>query len=109
MVADLRDVALDDAGRARVAEVHRRLVAMISESVSPELGDELRQLVQPLDGQQPSESEIRVAQAQLTGWLEGLFRGLQVLAMSQPAGLGPQPEAAAVLADRGANPGPGYL
>ena len=71
-------------GGQRLAEIYHRAVGELSEVLSPDLQEELADLAPPLAGV-PSESEIRVAQAQLVGWLEGLFHGIQAAMFAQQA------------------------
>jgi proteasome activator-like protein len=82
LLEDTRQASLDDAGRKRLAEIYQRSVAELGESISADLKDELAGLAPPLDSV-PSESEIRIAQAQLVGWLEGLFQGIQATLFTQ--------------------------
>jgi hypothetical protein len=84
LLDETRQASLDEAGRARLAEVYHRAVGELSEVLSPDLQEELEDLAPPLEGV-PSESEIRVAQAQLVGWLEGLFHGIQAAMFAQQA------------------------
>jgi proteasome activator-like protein len=76
MLEEARNAELDDAGRHRLSEIHKRAVDMVKESVSPALGNELAIYDLPFDGD-PSETEIRIAHAQLIGWLNGLLMGVQ--------------------------------
>ena len=82
LLQDVRQSTPDEAGRKRLREVYGRAVAALKEGVSKELQDELDTLVLPLNDT-PSESEIRLAQAQLVGWLEGLFHGIQAALFAQ--------------------------
>ena len=82
MLEDVRQSKPDEAGRQRVRVIYDRAVAGLKEGVSKELQDELDTLTIPLD-KNSSESEIRLAQAQLVGWLEGLFQGIQAALWSQ--------------------------
>jgi hypothetical protein len=84
LLDETRQASLDEAGRARLAEVYHRAVGELSQVLSPDLQEELVDLAPPLEGV-PSESEIRVAQAQLVGWLEGLFHGIQAAMFAQQA------------------------
>lgn len=84
LLDETRQASLDEAGRARLAEVYHRAVGELSEVLSSDLQEELEDLAPPLEGV-PSESEIRVAQAQLVGWLEGLFHGIQAAMFAQQA------------------------
>lgn len=78
-------LSLDEAGRRRLLEIHRQAVDSIKGIVSEDLEAELSDLSLPLgeDNATPGEAEIRLAQAQLGGWLEGLFRGLQAAMASR--------------------------
>ena len=84
LLEEVRQSPLDEASRERLAEVYERSIIELSEALSPDLQDELRILTLPFeDGEVPSESELRVAQAQLVGWLEGLFHGIQATLFAQ--------------------------
>jgi len=82
MLEDVRQSKPDEAGRRRVREVYARALTGLKEGVSKELQDELETLTLPLENT-PSESEVRLAQAQLLGWLEGLFQGIQAALWTQ--------------------------
>jgi hypothetical protein len=84
LLDETRQASLDEAGRTRLADVYHRAVGELTEVLSPDLQTELVDLAPPLEGV-PSESEIRVAQAQLVGWLEGLFHGIQAAMFAQQA------------------------
>ncbi len=84
LLDEVRGVELDEASRNRLAEIYQTSVDELKEGLSPDLGSELEKLSLPFsDDQVPSESEIRVAQAQLVGWLEGLFHGIQATLFAQ--------------------------
>lgn len=83
MLDEARQAPLDEGGRLRMAEVHSRSVEELKEVLSPELQDEFAEIMLPLNKTGASESELRVAQAQLIGWLEGLFHGIQASLWSQ--------------------------
>ncbi len=85
LLEEVRRGPLDEPGRARLAEIYGTSIQELSASVSPDLQDELARLVGPLLGTDgvPSEAELRVAQAQLVGWLEGLFHGIQATLFAQ--------------------------
>lgn len=84
LLEEVREVSLDQASRERLAEVYERSVIELSEALSPDLQEELKMLALPFgDDDVPSEAEIRVAKAQLVGWLEGLFHGIQASLMAQ--------------------------
>lgn len=82
MLDEVRATELDEAGRERLAEIHDQAIASLKEIVSEDLGAELEEMSLLPDGT-PSGSELRVAQAQLAGWLEGLFRGIQASMATQ--------------------------
>lgn len=85
MLDELRQAPLDDAGRRRLVEIHERSLDEMQEVLSEDLRQELVDMFVPLDGEDVSEAELRVAQAQLVGWLEGLFAGIQATLWSQQA------------------------
>ena len=82
LLEETRHASMDEAGRKRLVEIYHRSVEELGDSVSQDLKDELQELVPPLGGV-PTESEMRVAQAQLVGWLEGLFHGIQAAMFAQ--------------------------
>ena len=83
MLDEARQAPLDEGGRERMAEVHARSVAELKDVLSPELQAEFAEIMVPLNSEGASEAELRVAQAQLIGWLEGLFHGIQASLWSQ--------------------------
>lgn len=84
LLEEVRAAPLDEAGRARLRDVHERSIRELEQGLSGELVEELRRVHLPFDeGSTPSESELRIAQAQLVGWLEGLFHGIQAALMAQ--------------------------
>jgi len=84
LLEEVRGTELDEPSRERLAEVYERSVTELSEALSPDLQEELRSLSLPFDHDEvPTEAEIRVAKAQLVGWLEGLFHGIQASLMAQ--------------------------
>jgi hypothetical protein len=82
LVEEVRQSSLDEKGRGRLAEIYRRSVEELKGSLSEDLRRELDSLAIPLEGES-SDAEIRVAQAQLVGWLEGLFHGIQAALWAQ--------------------------
>jgi len=75
---------LDAPSRERLAEIYERSIIELTEALSPDLAEELRTLALPFkDGVIPTDSELRVAKAQLVGWLEGLFHGIQATLFAQ--------------------------
>ncbi|MFV0457190.1 MAG: bacterial proteasome activator family protein [Actinomycetales bacterium] len=84
LLEEVRSAPLDEKGRARLAEVHERSLAELEAGLSSELVAELRRITLPFsDGETPSDAELRIAQAQLVGWLEGLFHGIQTALVAQ--------------------------
>jgi hypothetical protein len=83
LLDEVRRAPLDDAGRARLREVYETSVRELGECLSPDLREELGRLTSPFNSDVPSEAELRVVQAQLVGWLEGLFHGIQAALFSQ--------------------------
>jgi hypothetical protein len=84
LLDEVRQAPLDERSRERLAEIYERSVTELSMALSPDLQEELRSLALPFDDDAvPSDSELRVAQAQLVGWLEGLFHGIQATLFAQ--------------------------
>jgi Protein of unknown function (DUF2587) len=84
LLEEVRGSSLDEASRSRLKEIHRRSIKELEEGLAPELIDELERLSLPFaEDEIPSESELRIAQAQLVGWLEGLFHGIQTALFAQ--------------------------
>lgn len=84
LLEEVRTTDLDERGRTRLREIYDTSVSELSGALSPDLQEELASLVMPFgDDEVPSESELRIAQAQLVGWLEGLFHGIQATLFAQ--------------------------
>jgi proteasome activator-like protein len=83
LLEEVRQAPLDEASRTRMAEIYDISVKELAQGLSPVLADELGRIALPLSGDTPSEAELRVAQAQLVGWLEGLFHGIQATLFAQ--------------------------
>ncbi|HEY9314359.1 bacterial proteasome activator family protein [Williamsia sp.] len=84
LLEEVRAAPLDDASRARLKEIHRSSIVELEDGLAPELRDELERLALPFtDDAIPSDAELRIAQAQLVGWLEGLFHGIQTALFAQ--------------------------
>ncbi len=83
LLEEVRSQPLDDKGRARLAEIHARSIAELKDGLAPELVDELERIALPFSDGAPSDAELRIAQAQLVGWLEGLFHGIQTALVAQ--------------------------
>jgi hypothetical protein len=123
LLEEVKAAPVDEAGRARLAGVLRTSIGELKEGLAPELGEELDRLIDPFSEQTPSESELRIAQAQLVGWLEGLFHGIQTAIYAQqmaaraqleqmrralPPGAMPVDPRQAAGQDGDAQPGPGH-
>ena len=83
LLEEVRQAPLDDASRSRLKEIYETSVRELAEGLSPDLRDELARLALPFDQDSPSDAELRIAQAQLVGWLEGLFHGIQATLFAQ--------------------------
>ena len=84
LLEEVRAAPLDDASRSRLREIHKRSIAELEDGLAPELREELERLSLPFTEEgTPSDAELRVAQAQLVGWLEGLFHGIQTALFAQ--------------------------
>jgi hypothetical protein len=82
LLEETRQAPPDERGRMRLREIYERSLGELKEALPDELSEELQSLAPPIEGV-PTESEIRVAQAQLVGWLEGLFHGIQAAVWAQ--------------------------
>jgi Protein of unknown function (DUF2587) len=83
LLEEVRHSALDEASRARMKEIYETSVSELSDILSPDLKEELERLSLPFNEATPSDAELRVAHAQLVGWLEGLFHGIQAMLFAQ--------------------------
>ena len=83
LLEEVRAAPLDEAGRQRLREIHESSIQELEAGLSPDLRDELERLTLPFGTGVPSEAELRIAQAQLVGWLEGLFHGIQTALFAQ--------------------------
>ena len=83
LLEEVRSTHLDEPSRERLAEIYERSIVELSEALSPDLQEELRMLTLPFSADAPSEAELRIAKAQLVGWLEGLFHGIQATLFAQ--------------------------
>ena len=83
LLEEVRSAPLDDAARTRLAEIHARALHELEDGLSPELVEELERFTLPFSEGAPSDAELRIAQAQLVGWLEGLFHGIQTALVAQ--------------------------
>ncbi len=87
MIRQLRDevheAPLDEPSRERLREIYETSVQELATALSPDLVEELERMTSPFESDAPSQAELRIAQAQLVGWLEGLFQGMQAMLMAQ--------------------------
>jgi proteasome activator-like protein len=84
LLEEVRAAPLDEKSRVRLREIHRNSIKELEDGLAPELVDELERLSLPFTEEDlPSEAELRIAQAQLVGWLEGLFHGIQTTLFAQ--------------------------
>ncbi|MGV0714924.1 bacterial proteasome activator family protein [Mycolicibacterium sp. XJ662] len=84
LLEEVRAAPLDEASRHRLREIHRTSITELEDGLAPELREELERLTLPFTEESvPSDAELRVAQAQLVGWLEGLFHGIQTALFAQ--------------------------
>jgi hypothetical protein len=102
LLDEARSAPLDEAGRARLKEIYETSVSELSGALSPDLSKELSRMAIPFSTEVPTESELRIAQAQLVGWLEGLFHGIQASLFAQQAAAAAQLEK---MRDRSLPPG----
>jgi hypothetical protein len=83
LLEEVKSAPLDEASRARLAGIYEASIKELEAGLAPELVDELERLSLPFGSETPSEAELRIAQAQLVGWLEGLFHGIQTAIYAQ--------------------------
>ncbi|WP_278235592.1 bacterial proteasome activator family protein [Isoptericola sp. AK164] len=108
LLDEARAAPLDAAARGRLAEIHERSLTELEDGLSEDLVAELHRITLPLtDHDPPSDAELRVAQAQLVGWLEGLFHGIQTALVAQQMEAHHQLDQMRRQLPRGARPGPG--
>ena len=84
LLEEVKAAPLDEASRARLKEIHTSSIKELEDGLAPELIEELERLTLPfVEGSAPSDAELRITQAQLVGWLEGLFHGIQTTLVAQ--------------------------
>ena len=84
LLAEVKSAPLDDASRQRLRAIHQTSITELKDGLAPELAEELERITLPFsDDATPSDAELRIAQAQLVGWLEGLFHGIQTALFAQ--------------------------
>lgn len=103
LLDEVRQAPLDEAGRTRLRKIYEESVHELSTGLSPDLVAELERMTFPFGDEPPSEAELRVTQAQLVGWLEGLFHGIQATLMAQQMAARAQLDE---MHQRGLPPGP---
>jgi len=108
LLEEVRAAPLDEASRNRLREIHENSIKELEQGLAPELRDELHRLSLPFtEDTTPSDSELRIAQAQLVGWLEGLFHGIQTALFAQQMAARAQLEQMRRGLPPGASPQPG--
>ena len=108
LLDEVRQAPLDEASRERLAEIYERSVTELAQALSPDLQEELRSLALPFDADSvPTDGELRIAQAQLVGWLEGLFHGIQATLFAQQIAARQQLEQMRQLPPGAGRAGPG--
>ncbi|KAA1424967.1 bacterial proteasome activator family protein [Mumia zhuanghuii] len=83
LLEEVKSAPLDEASRARLRDIHQTSIKELEDGLAPELVEELERLSLPFNDATPSDDELRIAQAQLVGWLEGLFHGIQTAIYAQ--------------------------
>lgn len=83
LLEEVRQAQLDEPSRQRLKEIYELSVRELADTLSPPLAEELDRLALPFESATPTDSELRIAQAQLVGWLEGLFHGIQATLFAQ--------------------------
>jgi hypothetical protein len=84
LLEEVRAAPLDDASRNRLRDIHAASIRELEDGLSPELREELERITLPFsEGETPSDAELRIVQAQLVGWLEGVFHGIQTAMFAQ--------------------------
>jgi len=108
LLEEVRAAPLDEASRSRLREIHATSIRELEEGLAPELREELDRLTLPFNEDSvPSDGELRIAQAQLVGWLEGLFHGIQTALFAQQMAARAQLEQMRRGLPPGASPQPG--
>jgi Protein of unknown function (DUF2587) len=109
LLEEVKSAPLDEASRARLADIYESSIKELEAGLAPELVEELERLSLPFSSETPSEAELRIAQAQLVGWLEGLFHGIQTAIYAQQVAARAQLEQMRRALPPGAMPGPGQM
>lgn len=108
LLDEVRSMTLDNPSRERLAEIYERSIIELATALSPDLQEELKTLALPFkDGEIPSDAELRIAKAQLVGWLEGLFHGIQATMFAQQLSMRQQSEQKQIQSGEVPNAQPG--
>ena len=107
LLDEVKAAPLDEASRARLASIYDSSISELKSGLAPELVEELERLSLPFGSEAPSDAELRIAQAQLVGWLEGLFHGIQTAIYAQQMAARAQLEQMRRALPPGVGPGPG--
>jgi len=107
LLEEVKSAPLDEASRTRLAEIHQASIKELEQGLAPELVEELERLSLPFAEETPTEAELRIAQAQLVGWLEGLFHGIQTVIYAQQMAARAQLEQMRKALPPGSMPQPG--
>ncbi len=84
LLEEVRAAPLDEASRNRLRDIHQSSIRELEQGLAPELREELERITLPFtEGETPTDAELRIAQAQLVGWLEGVFHGIQTALFAQ--------------------------
>src|SRR3954468_2204031 len=105
LLEEVKSAPLDEASRTRLADIYESSIKELEGGLAPELVEELERLSLPFSSETPSEAELRIAQAQLVGWLEGLFHGIQTAIYAQQVAARAQLEQMRQALPAGAMPG----
>ena len=110
LLDEVRAAPLDERSRERLALIYEKSIDELTRSLSPDLAEELRSMAPPFEaGLIPTDAELRIAQAQLVGWLEGLFHGIQATLFAQQLAARQQLEQMRGQLGPGAGPGRGPI
>lgn len=90
MLEEVRRAPLDVDAREHLAQINSRVIDELRAALPGSLAEELGRMAMPLDGDVPTEAQLRISQAQLLGWLEGLFQGIQAAIASQQMSMAAQ-------------------
>ncbi|MFL6132264.1 MAG: bacterial proteasome activator family protein [Nocardioidaceae bacterium] len=109
LLEEVKSAPLDEASRTRLADIYESSIKELEGGLAPELVEELERLSLPFSSETPSEAELRIAQAQLVGWLEGLFHGIQTAIYAQQVAARAQLEQMRRALPAGAMPADGQM